>query len=240
MPAISVDLASGNYSDVGVVVLTRSGSEVLVSPVDLPAIGLSGKPNAEKLARFLVEFAEELGVTAIGLDGPQGWKSAGNGLQHSRVCEAKLATQGKTGTPGVTKPGNYLGFISFCVDTFDALAELGWTRYTDSTPVGVRVAVETFPTAAWKSLGLRALPGKSKSKGQEVEDWSTHLIGLGNIRLLDGLTHDQLQAAVSGLGVLALSEGRRRGFIAVGVAPFQEGPHWLEGFIINPLVEESI
>src|SRR5690606_37442389 len=97
MTILSIDLASGNYADVGVVAVTRDAEGVLFVPVDLPEAGLRGKPKAGELARFLVELGGELGATAIGLDGPQGWKSATSGLEHSRVCVARLATQGKTG-----------------------------------------------------------------------------------------------------------------------------------------------
>ncbi len=187
------------------------------------------------LATFLDAMARELGATAIGLDGPQGWKAEANGKAHSRVCEAALATQGKTGVPGVTKPAGYLGFISFCVETFDALHRLGWPRLAEDHEVGGLVTVETFPTAAWRSLGLRALPGKSKSKASEVEEWTARLVGLGSVRPLGPLSHDQLQAAVSGLGVLALSEGRTDGYHSVGLPPYQDGRHWLEGYIVNPL-----
>lgn len=233
MPILSIDLASGDYADVGVVAVTRDAEGVLFVPVDLPEVGLRGKPQAGELARFLVELAGELGATATGLDGPQGWKSATNGLEHSRVCEARLATQGKTGLPGVTKPGNYLGFISFCIDTFDEMARLGWHRFAGQAGAA-QVAAETFPTAAWRALGLKALPGKSKSRGAEVEEWTRLLVGGGFGRLAGPLTHDQLQAAVSGLGILALAEGNEAGYEAIGDPPFQGDGHWLEGYIVNP------
>lgn len=234
MPAISVDLASGDYSDIGVAVLTRDEGGVLIAPIDLGVGGLHGRPHPQVLARFLVELAAGRGATAIGLDGPQSWKSATNGLQHSRVCEAKLHTQGKTGLPGTTKPGNYLGFISFCIQTFDALEALGWPRLGDRAGTMATVSVETFPTAAWRALGLPSLPGKRRSRDIEITAWADRLVGLGGIHLSTPMTHDQLQAAVAGLGVLALTEASIAGFEAVGDPPVHDGAHWLEGFIVNP------
>jgi len=235
MTAISVDLASINYADVGVVALRRDAARIIITPIDLPAAGLKGRPAAAPLARFLTTLAADLEATVIGLDGPQGWKSASNGYPHSRVCEARLRTQGKTGPPGVTKPANYLGFISFCIQMFDELGRLGWPRLPAHSTGSMPVAVETFPTSAWRALGVPPLPGKARSRGPEVEDWSSKLLGLGAIRLTDPLTHDQLQAAVSGLGLLALAERRRDGFEGVGDPPFEDGGTWFEGFIVNPL-----
>lgn len=234
MPVISVDLASGHYRDVGVVVAGRDTSGILVTPIDLEDAGLTGRPDAPRLARFLVELAKEIGATAIGLDGPQGWKLATNGELHSRVCEARLRTQGKTGVPGITKPANYLGFITFCVQTFDALHALGWYRFGASGFNPHAVAIETFPTAAWRAVGLAPLPGKSKARAEEVVEWTARLISIPEVTITAPLTHDQLQAAISGLGVLALSEGREKAFEAIGMAPFIEAGSWLEGFIVNP------
>lgn len=233
MPILSVDLASGNYADIGVTVLMREGGAVLIAPVDLPSVGLSGRPDARRLAEFLSGLAAEFNATAIGLDGPQGWKSASNGLEHSRRCEALLRTQGKTGLPGVTKPANYLGFIRFCVETFDELDRIGWPRLKAPEMAG-RTAIETFPTAAWRALGMVALPGKARAGDTEVAEWTARLVNAGLARPTGALTHDQLQAAVSGLGVLALSECATEAYEAVGDPPFQEDGHWLEGYIVNP------
>lgn len=234
MTAISVDLASGDYSDVGVVTLTRGASGILITPLRLPDVGLTGRPDAQRLAYFLMEFAKEIGATAIGLDGPQGWKDADNGEAHARVCEARLRTQGKTGIPGITKPGSYLAFIQFCIETFDALDALGWPRFGSPSAGASAVAVETFPTAAWRSLGLPALPGKSKARDEHISEWTRKLTALEGVGITAPLGHDELQAAVSGLGVLALAEVDGSRYEAVGRAPFHDGRHWLEGWIVNP------
>ena len=118
VPILSVDLASGDYSDIGLVALERVEGSVVIAPIQLGSVGLRGRPEPAALAEFLRSLAAEIGASAIGLDGPQGWKDVNNGCEHSRVCEAKLGTQGKTGLPGSTKPGNYLGFIQFCMSTF--------------------------------------------------------------------------------------------------------------------------
>lgn len=217
------------------VVLERAGQSVVIAPVGLGSVGLRGRPEPSALATFLTCFAEEVGAGAIGLDGPQGWKHSDNGCEHSRVCEARLHTQGKTGLPGNTKPANYLGFIQFSIDTFDELERPGWPRLRGNpTAAATRTAVETFPTAAWRALGLRPLPGKSSSKGEQVTTWTESLVRLGSIHLADRLSHDELQAAVAGLGILALAEENTDRYEAVGEPPFERDGLWFEGYIVNP------
>jgi len=235
VPIISVDLASGDYNDVGLVVLDRVGPSIVITPIQLSSIGLRGRPHQFALAVFLAAFAAEIGATALGLDGPQGWKDADNGCLHSRVCEAKLRTQGKTGLPGTTKPASYLGFIQFSVETFDELDRAGWARLEENPLKEGPKAVETFPTAAWRVVGLRPLPGKSTAKDDQVRTWTEALVGLGDIRLTTPLSHDELQAAIAGLGILALAEHRPAGYEAVGVPPFERDGIWFEGYIVNPL-----
>ena len=234
MKIISVDLASGDYNEIGLVVIERLSESVAIIPIQLTSVGLRGRPQPSDLAAFLVSFAEKLGALAIGLDGPQGWKDAANGYLHSRVCEAKLGTQGKTGLPGMTKPATYLGFIQFCIDTFDELAGIGWTRLRENPATGGGNAVETFPTAAWKAMGLRPLPGKRRAKDEQIRTWTESLLQLGAIELGAPLSHDELQAAIAGLGILALAEQRQDGYDAVGEPPFEREGLWFEGYIVNP------
>lgn len=234
MIILSVDLASKDYADIGLVRLARLPERILVTPIVLGAVGLRGKPDPGALAVSLVSMAHQSGATAIGLDGPQGWKLDGNGCMHSRVCEARLSTQGKTGPPGVTKPATYLRFIEFSIATFDALQASGWERLATQGSPGGRVTAETFPTSAWRALGIAPLPGKRRTRPEEVLTWKAHLLGLGSIQVSGELSHDELQAAISGLGVLALAEGSTDRYEAVGHPPVWDGTHWLEGFIVNP------
>src|SRR5258706_10006870 len=116
MPTLSVDFAFKDYRDVGVVVLAKSNGRINARAVQLSTGGLWGRPAANVLADALVELAGGVGAAWIFIDGPQGWKAPANGLEHARCCERTLATQGKTGLPGFTKPGNYVGFISFAIE----------------------------------------------------------------------------------------------------------------------------
>jgi hypothetical protein len=234
MVVLSVDLASADYADIGVVCLTRLPEGILLTPIGLGSVGLRGRPDPETLAAFLAEMADQLDASAIGLDGPQGWKHGDNGCAHSRECEARLHTQGKTGLPGVTKPANYLGFIQFSIATFDALQGRGWGRLGSHEAQAARVAAETFPTSAWRAVGLPPLPGKSRTRPEDLLTWRGLLLGLGPMQVAGELSHDELQAAVSGLGVLALAEGSTDRYEAVGHPPIWDGTHWLEGFIVNP------
>jgi hypothetical protein len=234
MPILSVDLASRDYSDFGLVAMERVNGSIVVTPLSLAEAGLRGRPHPEETAIFLAALAEEIGVRAIGMDGPQGWKDADNGCAHARICEARLHTQGKTGPPGITKPANYLGFIRFSIGVFDELERLGWPRYTGDASSAGRCSVETFPTSAWRAVGIPPLPGKSATRSNQLESWMDHLESLAPIRTGARLTHDELQAAISGLGVLALAAGDARLFEAIGQPPFQRDGVWFEGFIVNP------
>lgn len=126
MATLSVDLAYKDYQDIGVVVLGKAGVRIKASAVPLAARGLRSRPMVEALADGLVTLADEAGAAWMFIDGPQGWKAPDNGHLHARCCERELATQGKTGLPGVTKPGYYVGFISFAIELFDALDNRGW------------------------------------------------------------------------------------------------------------------
>src|SRR3954463_1691414 len=106
MPTLSVDLAFKDCRDIGVIVLDKVDGRIQASAVPLARRGLRGRPTVAALADALVALADEIGASWIFIDGPQGWKAPDNGLEHARVCERTLATQGKTGLPGVTKPGN--------------------------------------------------------------------------------------------------------------------------------------
>ena len=230
MRALSVDLASANYRDVGIVLLDGvSGVKGIV--LRLEELGLVGRPNVNELAQFLCEFAANAGAEIIAIDGPQGWKDPDNGHSHCRVAEALLHTQGKTGLPGTCKPGNYVGFISFSVDLFNALAEQGWPRLT--APGERRIAAETFPTSAWRALKLPALPGKGGTTADQLLAHTHLLSDRFGIEFDREPSHDELQAAVSGIGALAFLRGRS-GFELVGLPPRQIDRTWREGFILNP------
>jgi len=236
MTVISIDLAYKRYSDVGVVALTQVDERVSVEVLRLANLGLSGQPATSDLARCLETLAQDRGAQVMLIDGPQAWKSPSNGLEHSRRCERALNTPGKTGLPGNTKPANYCGFIAFSIELFDELAGHGWLRLAaiDPPDPACRVTIESFPTSAWRKLGLTPLPGKAKATAGSVQRKLAELQGLFSLQVRPDLTHDELQAVVAGLAGLALERGDPQGYSGVGCPPVQEDGSWREGFIINP------
>jgi hypothetical protein len=203
-----------------------------------------GPVEAEVLAGRLNHLCGVRGIRVLMLDGPQAWKSRSNGLEHSRMSERQLNTAAKTGLPGLVKPLSYRPFAEFCLDVYDALCRRGWRRLAtrdqpSSQQDQERVLVESYPYAAWKSLGLKPLPAKRRAKVSDLAE------AFGALRSLISLTvdrppnHDQLQAIVGGLPGLALEERNTDGACIVGTPPRREEGHWREGFIVLPVPPKS-
>ena len=264
MAILSVDLAYRRWSDLGIVVLDRTSNALLphlaetglgeaacahLQPgvacevIPSTAFGLGeeidrGQVDANVLAGRLNHMCNVRGIRVLMLDGPQAWKSKSNGLEHARVSERQLNTAAKTGLPGMVKPVTYRAFAEFCLDVYDALCRRGWRRLETMAEPGAtpeRVLVESYPHAAWKSLGLKPLPSKRRSRVSDLAE------AYGALRSLMPLTtdrppnHDQLQAIVGGLPGLALEERNPAGARIVGTPPRREDGHWREGFIVLPL-----
>jgi hypothetical protein len=211
----------------------------------------------EILAGRLNHLCTTRGVQVMLLDGPQAWKSEQNGLDHARVSERQLNTAAKTGLPGMVKPVTYRAFADFCVDVFDALCRRGWKRLaTREYPVNPtdRVLVESYPHAAWKSLGLKPLPSKRRHKVSDLAECMAALKTVVPIAVNRPPNHDQLQAIVGGLAGLALTEQyhtpgkhtsrtplqQNLGTRIVGQPPRREDGHWREGFIALPVAPEAV
>jgi hypothetical protein len=242
MAVLSVDLATRRWSDLGIVVLDRAPpSEGFVNCEIIPW-NEAGPVEAEILAGRLNHLCGVRGIRVLLLDGPQAWKSPSNGLEHSRVSERQLNTAAKTGLPGVVKPLTYRPFAEFCIDVYDALSRRGWSRLATREQPGAsqeRVLVESYPFAAWKSLGLKPLPAKRRARVSDLAE------AYGALRALIPFTtnrppnHDQLQAIVGGLPGLALEERDTAGARIVGNPPRREEGHWREGFIVLPVPPRS-
>ncbi len=228
---VSVDLASRRHADIGVAVLEPGAGAVAAG---FRALRLPDPPAPVPLAAALAALCAEVGARTLLLDGPAAWKDPDNGLAQARVCERELNTPAKTGLPGVAKPATYLGFVTFCVAVFDALDALGWPRYAGTQAPGERVAVEAFPTGAWRALGLPVLPAKAKCDAGLVAERTALLAGQCGLAVRGVPSHDELQALVAALAGPALAARDPVGVRLAGVAPFYRAGAWREGFIALP------
>jgi hypothetical protein len=203
------------------------------------ASGINGGiVDANVLAGRLNHLCATRDIRVLMLDGPQAWKSRSNGLEHARVSERQLNTPAKTGLPGMVKPVSYRPFAEFCLDVYDAMCRRGWRRLdTCNTPGSPqeRVLVESYPHAAWKSLGLKPLPSKRRTRVSDLAMSYAALRSLIPFTTDRPPNHDQLQAIVGGLPGLAIEERNTAGARFVGNAPRREDGHWREGFIVLPL-----
>ena len=251
MAVLSVDLAYRRWTDLGIVVLDRTQLEEPSAECRLGALPIrceilpseaagqnAGPVDADILAGRLNHLCAVRGIRVMMLDGPQAWKSVTNGCVHARVSERQLNTASKTGLPGMVKPVTYRVFAEFCLDVYDALGRRGWQRLDTLAHPGSppeRVLVESYPHAAWKSLGLKPLPSKRRSRVSDLAEAYGALRALIPITTSRPPNHDQLQAIVGGLPGLALEERDTAAARIVGNAPRREGGHWREGFIVLPV-----
>jgi hypothetical protein len=262
MAVLSVDLALTRWSDLGIVVLDREPLSALADPSvmrhgplgwpilragDLGAGPVrceilpwndDGPVDPQTLAGRLNHLANIRGIRMILLDGPQAWKSRTNGLEYARVGERQLNTAAKTGLPGIVKPLSYRRFAEFCLDVYDALCRRGWRRLETREQPGAgpeRILVESYPLAAWKSLGLKPLPSKRHARVSDLAEAYAALNAVVPLSVNRPPNHDQLQAIVGGLPGLALEERDTAGARIVGAPPRREEGHWREGFIVLPV-----
>jgi hypothetical protein len=248
---LSVDLAFRRWSDLGIVVLDRArpslslettqpsiACEILPSTATDPSSEPdSGPVDANILAGRLNHMCGVRKIRIIVLDGPQAWKSSTNGQAHARLSERQLNTAAKTGLPGMVKPVTYRPFAEFCLDVYDALCRRGWRRLESRdqpcSPTE-RILVESYPFAAWKSLGLKPLPSKRRAKVSDLAEAYHALRTVVPFTTTRPPNHDQLQAIVGGLSGLAIEQRNAGGPRIVGNPPRKEDGHWREGFIVLP------
>jgi hypothetical protein len=237
---LSVDLATNRYRDIGVAVLTACGGSVNVEFVEAAASGLRGRPRVQDVSCWLTDLAGRHAADVIFIDGPQGWKDPSNGHVHARACERELATPGKTGLPRFVKPGSWTRMAEFSIDLFDALGDCGFLRVhsTEDLRPGRKLAIESFPTSAWRSLGLTKLPGKSRTSVSQLTSCTAALGNLVPLILARQPSHDELQAVVAGLAGLPLLGHNSIALRLIGLRPVQLEGTWREGFIVNPVMSE--
>ncbi|HZB89725.1 MAG TPA: hypothetical protein VE291_13785 [Terracidiphilus sp.] len=237
MAILSVNLAYGRWTDLGLVILER-GAEA-GSPISCEILMWNepGSVDAEVLAGRLNHLCATRDIRVLLLDGPQAWKSQENGLKHARVSEKQLNTAAKTGLPGMVKPVTSRRFAEFCVDVYDALCRRKWRRLETTEQPGEaaeRVLVESYPHAAWKALGLKPLPSKRKAMVSDLAEAFAALKAVVPLSVSRPPNHDQLQAIVGGLPGLALEAREAHGARILGRPPRREDGQWREGFIVVP------
>jgi hypothetical protein len=208
MPVLSVDLACRSWSDLGVVLLEQKGTpNGLRIACEIIRWHDPDPPPVVELALRLNTLCLERNVGVLMLDGPQAWKSDDNGQEFCRVSERALNSSAKTGLPGTVLPGTYERFVGYCLALYDALSRLGWQRlatreHPDAMPQ--KILVESYPHAAWKSLGIPPLPAKRRCRVSHLAEAYAALTALLPITTSEPPNHDQLQAILGGLPGLAI------------------------------------
>lgn len=237
---LSIDLAYKSYANFGFCVLQESsGKGLKVKVISYHDLSLRGVPQARFLAERVLRYCRDEGIAILMLDGSQGWKDPDNGLLYQRLCERALHTQAKTGVRGEAIPANFKPFIGFCTDLFYELYQSGRCSLVSGSrievPEGKILVVETYPHAAWRQLGLRPLPSKSRCTPEQIAHHTGELRRLFQLPEMKMLTHDELSALVAGLAGVAIASGNESGYLAVGAPPriSPEG-YIMEGFIVVP------
>lgn len=224
---LGIDVASASWSDVGAAALDFHDhriSAIVPAPIAWPGTPLT----PEALAFAIDNFARKNSVSAVALDGPQGWRDPDTALNLpgvGRRCEYLCRAQGKTGVYGRTYPGTQRNWIEFSIELFKQLLSLPGVILADRE--GVRAAegylvLECFPTSAWRSSGLRPLPGKSKKPALGV--YRDSLSDAYELPAFETDRHDDLQAVVAALSavgavggpVLAVPQGVPSRVVATG------------------------
>ncbi len=230
---LSIDLASRRYRDFGFA-LRREGDPT-VTALQPDHLGLKDPPEPEVFAATVDDFARSENFELLLLDGPQGWRHPDSPIEHMRLSERVFNTPGKTGVPGQAKPGTFLNYIQFSVDTFHHLrVDHGWSLLTedwgDRRPR--RWALEVYPSVAWSLLGLDRLPGKSRKA--ELEPWRKNLARVTGYVLPKELSQDELQASVVLPLGTAINKKRPELALLAGVDPIIENGVVYEGLIASP------
>lgn len=245
MPVLSVDLACRSWSDLGVVLLDQKENGIVCEMIRWTD---PYPPPVVELAIRLDSICSERNAGVLMLDGPQAWKSEDNGQEFCRLPEREVNTPAKTALPGNVLPGTYERFVGYCLALYDALGRLGWQRLATQEQAETaprKILVESYPNAAWKSLGIVPLPAKRKCRVSDLARAYAALTALLPITSSQPPNHDQLQAIVGGLPGLAIEQTTvRRAATPIrsrieGQPPRQEGGYWREGFIAVPVPQST-
>ena len=243
---LGIDLASSGWVSNGSAVISFDADAqqfrtVEVAAIPWPPVGFT----ARALAAAIDQHARKNDIRAIALDGPQGWRDpeTRQGLPGvGRRCEFECRTQGKTGVYPRTFPANQRSWIETCVEVFDELLKREGVRLADpndsrTPPSSGYVLVECFPTSAWRSSGLAALPAKSKRP--PLQQYASALASAYTLPLVADRvhSHDDLQAVVAALVAAAViggpAEASAHGVAARTATSLASPPSRFEGFIWN-------
>jgi hypothetical protein len=210
---LGIDLASSKWSSVGSATIEFDLDEKTFTTVASGAIAWPAIPlTPEALADAIDRFARSAKVSAVALDGPQGWRDPATpdgtpGV--GRRCEYECRTQGKTGPYPRTYPGTQRRWIEFCIEVFASLLARPGAVLAEPGAVADAndgyLVLECFPTSAWRSSALPPLPAKSKKP-----DLAPYLRALTDVYRLPAAavsTHDDLQAVVAALTAAAAVGG---------------------------------
>ncbi len=243
--ALSIDLAYTSYAKFGACLIEGVGRPPWrVEFLKPAALGLTGDPTPAGCAASLARFVAAEEIDFLLLDGPQGWKDPQVPLP-CRACDRELACPAKVGTEGKVKPASYRGFVEFSIGVFTTL-ERRWGMPLLSRGLRARagaVLAESYPRAAWKSLGLPALPAKGRCPPEKIHLYNELLFWRLDIDPVFTASHDDLQAAAAAAAGPALAASRddgisdgARGYRLVGLDPHPSGRgYFLEGLVVLPL-----
>jgi len=235
---LSIDPAMRSYQDVGVCVLEGARRRSKLTTIPPSELNLTGKPDPSKLASAILDYCLRHNIKVVLLDGPQAWKDPDSQPPYSRLCEKELATPGKTGPFGTVRPQSFFRFVQLCIDVFRHLLE-GGAELVQRSPINIPeslLAVETFPTSAWRYLGQKPLPSKQRATAEDIRDHVRALRDKFHLEITGEPNHDQVQAAVAGLAGLSILEADASGYCLSGSPPVRKGENHCEGFIVNPRI----
>ena len=199
---LGVDVASASWSNVGTAAIDFDAERV--TKVVPAAITWPNEPLTPRaLARAIDRFARRYSVSAVALDGPQGWRDPETSLDLpgvGRRCEYLCRTPGKTGIYGRTYPSNQVSWIGFSVELFEhllAFPNVSLSEGNVSQAADGYLVLECFPTSAWRSSGLRPLPAKGKHP--PLDGYRDSLRSAYALPEFITDSHDNLQAVVAAL-----------------------------------------
>lgn len=241
MPVLSVDLACHSWSDLGVVLLDQKGPLITC---EIIRWNEPYSPPVIELALRLNQICAEHNAGLLMLDGPQAWKA-----DKSHEILHVLGTRGNTPLTQELA-ASYERFVGYCLALYDALGRLGWRRLATREQLAgsannapSKTLVESYPEAAWKSLGMEPLPARSECRVSHLAEAYAFLTTILPITTSRPPNHAQLQAIIGGLPGLAIEERadspatpRKK---MMPQQPRWKNGQWREGLIVLPVPPQA-